>query len=377
MKKGISVTMLDRSVTKKRKSRDNPAIRNFILHQIASRPTDIANAVAKEFGVSRMTANRYLDKLVENGLLTSSGATKARTYGLATLAEHQFIVDINANSAEDVIWRERIAPLLKDDLPENIIEIYQYGCTEMINNVIDHSQSKHMAVLIKRDALSVEVSIRDFGVGIFRKIASECHLNDEREAILELAKGKLTTDPTKHTGEGIFFTSRMFTRYTILSWALCYVHFMEDGDEEGDWLLETKKDQETEGTAVHMKMSLDEKHTSKEVFEKYGTETDGYQIFSKTHVPVKLARYPNEQLVSRSQARRVLTRFNKFSEVILDFVDVPTIGQAFADEIFRVFRNEHPEIAIMPIRMSQAVRDMIKRVAPELSLVSPEKSASS
>jgi len=32
-----------------------------------------------------------------------------------------------------------------------------------------------------------------------------------------LAKGKLTTDPKRHSGEGIFFSSRMFDEFDILS----------------------------------------------------------------------------------------------------------------------------------------------------------------
>ena len=54
-------------------------------------------------------------------------------------------------------------------------------------------------------------------MGIFKKIQKALDLLDERHAILELAKGKLTTDPKHHTGEGIFFTSRMFDEFTILS----------------------------------------------------------------------------------------------------------------------------------------------------------------
>jgi STAS-like domain of unknown function (DUF4325) len=106
---------------------------------------------------------------------------------------------------------------------------------------------------------------------------------------------------------------------------------------------------------------LDEKHTLQDVFSKYESDDEGARIFSRTHVPVSLARYPNEQLVSRSQARRVLARFNRFSEALLDFNDVPMIGQAFADEIFRVFRKAHPEVQLIPIRANEQVKKMIDR----------------
>lgn len=41
-------------------------------------------------------------------------------------------------------------------------------------------------------------------------------------AILELSKGKFTSDPARHSGEGIFFTSRMCDKFEILSKGLFF-----------------------------------------------------------------------------------------------------------------------------------------------------------
>ncbi|MEE8469856.1 MAG: STAS-like domain-containing protein, partial [Dehalococcoidia bacterium] len=65
---------------------------------------------------------------------------------------------------------------------------------------------------------------------------------------------------------------------------------------------------------------------------------------------------------SRSQAKRVLARFDRFKEIMLDFDQVEFIGQAFADEIFRVFKNAHPDIKIFPIGANEDVEKMIERV---------------
>ena len=81
----------------------------------------------------------------------------------------------------------------------------------------------------------------------------------------------------------------------------------------------------------------------------------------------KRAKYEREQLLSRSQARRVLARFERFSEIMLDFRGVTIIGQAFADEIFRVFRREHPEIEILAVNTSNDIRQMIRHVAGDAS----------
>ena len=76
-------------------------------------------------------------------------------------------------------------------------------------------------------------------------------------------------------------------------------------------------------------------------------------------MPVELARFGDDKLIARSQARRVLTRMDLFKSVVLDFDRVETIGQAFADEIFRVFAKRHPEIEILSINATPVVQGMI------------------
>jgi len=75
----------------------------------------------------------------------------------------------------------------------------------MLNNVIDHSRGEKVEIFLERTATSIEILIRDNSEGIFKKIQRELGLIDERQALLELVKGKLTTAPDNHSGEGIFF----------------------------------------------------------------------------------------------------------------------------------------------------------------------------
>ena len=89
----------------------------------------------------------------------------------------------------------------------------------------------------------------------------------------------------------------------------------------------------------------------------------GEFAFSKTAIPIQLLRYGQEQLVSRSQAKRLLARFDRFEVVVLDFKGISTIGQAFADEIFRVFPGSHPETSIRVVNASVRVRRTIARVS--------------
>ena len=89
--------------------------------------------------------------------------------------------------------------------------------------------------------------------------------------------------------------------------------------------------------------------------------------FSKTLVPMKLARLGQEQLISRSQAKRLVARFDYFKTVTLDFEGIEEIGQAFADELFRVYRLAHPTIELEPINMTRQVEQMwLRAVAPRM-----------
>ena len=106
------------------------------------------------------------------------------------------------------------------------------------------------------------------------------------------------------------------------------------------------------GTRVRMRLANDSPRVLNTVFDAF-TDPDEY-TFDKTVVPLRLAQYEGEKLVSRSQAKRVAHRFERFKRVELDFAGVSEIGQAFADELFRVFVAAHPGIRITPVNTAPA-----------------------
>ena len=93
---------------------------------------------------------------------------------------------------------------------------------------------------------------------------------------------------------------------------------------------------------------------------------DGDYGFTRTVVPVDLARYENDALISRSQARRVLMRLDRFDTVVLNFKNVEQVGQGFADEVFRVFARAHPDIKLIPVDANPQVMAMIRRANPRI-----------
>lgn len=336
-------------------------IRRYITDNVEKYPKTVSRNTADHFKITRQAVNRHLQRLVEEKILTESGKTRNRSYKLCPLLEWSFITKLTPELAEDVVWTDNIKPKL-GQLPDNVVNIWHHGFTEMFNNAKDHSEGTNITVQVKKTAAETEILVLDNGVGIFKKIQSALNLLDERHAVLELAKGKFTTDPQNHSGEGIFFTSRMFDSFDIISGGVAYSH--ELGKPE-DWILE--RNLEDGGTAVFMRLHNHTSRTTRKVFDQFSSGDDEY-TFNKTVVPVKLAKYGDDNLISRSQAKRLLSRVDLFKVVILDFKEVPTIGQAFADEIFRVFANQHPNIQLLPLHENSEIKRMIQRVTSTNSM---------
>jgi anti-sigma regulatory factor (Ser/Thr protein kinase) len=261
---------------------------------------------------------------------------------------------LESRLTEEHVWKW-VRELVPSHASSEGQELLAYGVSEMVNNAIDHSEGKKVVAHFWRTPVSVTVRIADDGIGIFQKISNRLHLTDPRQSLLELGKGKFTTDPQRHTGEGVFFTSRAFDRFSLRSSDLLFTR----SALSEDWLVEIEEKTYT-GTRVAFSLLLPPKRALAEVFARYSSGPDDHR-FAKTHVPLKLATFGDESLLSRSSARRVLARVERFDEALLDFRSVKSIGPAFADEIFRVFANQHPEVTLISINANEPVTLMIRR----------------
>lgn len=327
-------------------------IKEFIYDKLPDHPNDIVALVVKNFDISRQGAHQYIVQEIKSGKIVKVGQTNATRYFLISGEKIEFSCKIKSGLEEDKIWSKYIKPMVLE-FSDNIQRIIAYGFTEMYNNAIDHSGGSVIFTKFQKIGDNIEITIMDNGVGIFRKIQEALSLDSIRESILHLSKGKFTTDPTKHTGEGIFFTSRVFDRFSILSSDMYYSF------ENEDWFLSSEKNESFgQGTLIKLVVSIHSKKTPKEVMDKYTDQDIG---FGKTIVAVALSADPNDPHVSRSQAKRLMMGLDKFKTVILDFKNVTSVGQAFVDEIFRVFKNEHPDINIQYFNTNDEVEDMIKR----------------
>ncbi|MDA3896573.1 MAG: STAS-like domain-containing protein, partial [Desulfobacteraceae bacterium] len=168
-----------------------------------------------------------------------------------------------------------------------------------------------------------------------------------------------TSDPNNHTGEGIFFTSKIFNTFVIISENLTFA-----GNQNHEFLFQDLGEVMKGTTVVMMMMKKQSDISISDVFNEY-TDPDKEPGFHKTIVPVQLMQYEGESLLSRSQAKRLIQRFDKFLEVVLDFEGVNIIGQAFADEVFRVFQNEHPNVHLTSVNTTTEIKNMIIRASKQ------------
>lgn len=319
--------------------------------------------LAKKFGISRQYAQRMLSGFVREGLLLKLGRTRGASYVLPTYAGpvewsfHRRYRNQRLEEHEVLEAIENSAPFYRS-LPENVRSIFVYAFSEMLNNAIEHSHSASVEIMVEKRAGNILFYVKDSGIGVFRNIMQQRRLASELDAVQDLLKGKTTTAPRAHSGEGIFFTSKVSDAFVLESFGYkLTIDSMVD-----DIFFETVHPSR-QGTKVSFHIACDSKKILADTFREYQTDPKEY-AFDKTTIQVRLYALGTEH-ISRSQARRIIAGLENFRSIILDFAKVSHIGQAFADEIFRVFQNAHPDIRITPVHMNDAVRFMVERVGKE------------
>ena len=302
----------------------------------------------------RTYVNKLLKSLEKQGKVASKKVGRTVFYftiDLRTILSNNLRLK---NLREEDIWQ---AAKNHENFPKNITEeaetIFQFAFTEMLNNAIDHSKSGAAHVKIWQENNSLKFIIRDFGIGVFKSVMTKFYLEDDLTALREIIKGKRTTDPAHHSGEGIFWTSKIADRISFESFGLK----LTIDNNIDDYVIE-KTEQNLLGTEVYFEIKLDSKKSMSELFHQYSFD-DKKLALDTTSVPIKLYE-EGETWISRSQAKKVLTGLEKFKKITFDFAGIKLIGQGFADEIFRVFQIAHPEIILEAINTNDSVRLMVE-----------------
>lgn len=340
-----------------------------ILQLIRQKGKITSNEITNSVGVSRQYVNIVISDLIAEKEAVKLGGTRnafyvskdyiskypdviptifKKTYKNKSLEEHKVLLEIE----------ERFPKLAQ--LPENIKNIFIFAFSEMFNNAIEHSQSKNISIEVSVRDKNLSFIVNDSGIGVFRNIIKKKHLKSETEAIQDVLKGKTTTMPKSHSGEGIFFTSKAGDVFILDSFGYKLAINTIKSDISIHRLPLKKR-----GTRVIFRINVNSNRHLNNVFKKYTNLLDESDYgFDKTEIRVKLFTTSGIH-ISRSQARRILAGLEKFKIILFDYEKVPMVGQAFADEIYRVFQESHPDIRFENENMSEGVRFMIERATNE------------
>jgi anti-sigma regulatory factor (Ser/Thr protein kinase) len=307
--------------------------------------------LAKAAGITRQAVHRYLRQMVAAGRLVSEGKGRSARYRPPRVAFNSHLRN-EVGLAEDRIWDQARAKFPRLGEFKNAGDALAHAFTEMLNNAIDHSGSPTIDVSVDVDlaADTARFTVADQGVGVFENVRAKLHLDTAIVALQEVSKGKVSTEPDRHSGEGIFFTSKMARIFEIEGNGLL-------------WLVDNVRDDQTisevakkPGTTVRFEIALSTTTRLEDLYARYVHDFE----FDTSRIVVKLFKY-GVRFVSRSEAKRLLVGLEKFREVILDFAGVEGVGQGFADEVFRVWARQHPETKLSPESMAEPVAFMVER----------------
>ncbi|MGA2640901.1 MAG: DUF4325 domain-containing protein [Spirochaetia bacterium] len=317
--------------------------------------------IAALLGISRQAVHRHLAALLDQRRLVRSGRTRGALYRLPgrgdpgdpALPQPFRRTYLTRELKEDAVFGEAALWLnLRAAVSSAAYRIGAYAFTEMLNNAIEHSGAATCKVEMVVRARDLQVTIRDQGVGAFESIRKRFRLAEEADAVGELLKGKATSMPERHSGEGIFFTSKACDRFSLRS------HVIEVAIDSVNHDTTVAVRPRIRGTKVEMSISRSSRRKLEEVFAEFAPEEYDFR-FQRNVVSVALAA---RDYVSRSEARRLVSRLEQFREVTLDFAGVKSIGQSFADEVFRVFASAHPTVTLKRVNVPPAIDAVIRHV---------------
>ena len=322
---------------------------NMGFRELCNRHGFVTSAsLARSLGISRQAAHRRLAAAVAAGELVAEGAARARRY-LLTVPSFEFEL---VGAAEDELF-DRVRARLAAQFATLAAEergILSYTFTELVNNAIEHSHGTRGRIRAEIASEHIDLEIDDDGIGAFESVRRGRDLRNHIEAAAEITKGKVTTMPERHTGEGVFFTSKVADRFSLAANA---VELVVDNAVEDHAIRAIAA---AVGTTVRLRVSRPPLRTLQSVFAAWSDDFE----FTKTRTVVKLFALGRD-FVSRSEARRILHGLEVFREIVVDFQDVDGIGQGFADEVFRVFAQQHPTIRLVPVNMVETVRFFVER----------------
>jgi anti-sigma regulatory factor (Ser/Thr protein kinase) len=332
---------------------DLHVITRWITAAALQHPSDLAGHLMQRLSISRSSAGKTLRRLVAAQWLERAGTPRRPLYrpGLLRQAVHSYAL---RSLDEALPWSRDFAPLL--DLSPTVARNAQHAFTELLNNAIDHSGGTSVTVSVRQTPAHLQLLVSDDGCGLFARIGESFAIHDPAQAMLELSKGKLSSQPERHTGRGLYFTARIAD---ILDLHANDSAFQHRAWQRHQWAC--TRPATRHGTSVFVAISLDSTLSLDAVMRDHSLDGAGYG-FERTVVPLQVLTSARGGLESRAQARQVAARLVQFRRAELDFDGIAEVGHSFADELFRVFAREHPGVELVPTRTSPRVTALLASI---------------
>lgn len=338
---------------------DIAPLTQWITAAAVDHPTDLADRVAARLELPRRRVPALLRRLASAQWLRREGTPRRPHWRPGPLRQ---VVQRYALQGlmEDRPWRRDFAPYFA--LPAPVQRMAQHAFTELVNNAIDHSEGTQVTVSMRQTPAQLQLLVSDDGCGLFRRIEESFDITEPAFAMLELAKGRLTSQPGRHCGQGLVVTSQLADVFDLRANAAAF--------QRREWATASWQGMPVQaaladrpGTSVYLAIALDTARTLDSVQRAQSADACSL-AFDRTRVPLRLvASGAMPALASRADARRVAARLAAFRRAEIDFSGLGEVGHAFAHELFSVYRREHPEVELVAVGAAPPVAEMLGAVS--------------
>ncbi len=310
--------------------RTSEQIKKFILDNLSIHKKDIVQESINHFGISRQAIHKHMKRLIDDKKVVAYGTTKGRYYELIPSVNYNKKIIIDGAFSSENFLKEHISPQI-ESLPKNIFEIFIFSIGALLNNILYHADATNIYFKLYVNHREAHFVLSDNGKGIFENIRSGLELSNSSVAALELAKGNVTTDPSRHSGDELNTIIQLFDKVTIDSSGISLKYF----NKNQDWLLKHSK--QLHGTRIHLQIDSLSKRTCSDIFDSIFANK-----YLRIRIPLNFLELSDNKIVnSRLQAKSALRNIKDYKIVEFDFKKIDLIGPAFADELVRQTKEKN------------------------------------
>ena len=266
--------------------------KDLIMSAVRKRGKVRTSEIVRLTHLTRQAIAKHLRELTHQNKLIKTGSTRGAVYVVfskrkQSRSRRQFSSPFKTKGLnEDEVFKLFVQKArLEAELSKPAFQVVKYAFTEMLNNAIEHSHAGRVEVRLRSEKGFVEFLVADAGIGAFESVRRKFGLKGHREAAEHLLKGKQTVDPRNHTGQGIFFTSKIADLFRLESAKLCLE--VDNLRLKDVFLIPVRE--KIKGTRVFFCLKQRSKKSLRELFDQY---TNADFEFDKTVVKVRLTAQP-------------------------------------------------------------------------------------